>query len=117
MNNITALIQHFKIDKIDKAALKKWRLWAYRILRRKNFPIDLSICAYGKSHIVERTKPFGGGYIFWSKACSGCAIGQAIIDIKKRKNIEPDKAHCRFLESGLLTRDQIKTGDIYTLSD
>ncbi|SRR5258706_4662344 len=117
MSNLTQLVNYFRKSQSTKSNLNKWRLWAFKILRRKNFPIDLSICAYGKNQLVDRVKPFGGGSIFWSKACSGCHIGDAIINLYKTDRTEfiPTHKHCLFLESGLLTRDPVKPGDVYIL--
>jgi len=115
MKEITALLDHFRLNKNEISILNKWRRWAYQVLKRRNFPLDLSICAYGKHHLVDRVKPFGGGYIFWSKACNGCQLGKALINLKQNHGLDPAYAHCTFLESGLLTRDQVKPGDVYAL--
>lgn len=117
MSSLTQLVNYFRKSKSTNSNLNKWRQWAYKILRRRNFPMDLSVCAYGKTQLVDHVKPFGGGYIFWSKACSGCHIGDAIINLYKTNRIGfvPRNKHCVFLESGLLTRDPVKPGDLYIL--
>ena len=94
-----------------------WVTWAAALLKRRNILIDLSVCAYGNTQIVDRVKPFGAGSIFWSKACDGCSLGSTIIKLHKENKIPPKdlEPFCALLQTGLLTRDSVKPGDIYEL--
>src|SRR5438105_3832761 len=90
----------------EQAKNTNWVAWAAALLKRRNILIDTSICAYGNTQIVDRVKPFGGGSIFWSKACGGCNLGATIIKLHKENRI-PTKVlepFCALLQTGLLTR-------------
>jgi hypothetical protein len=119
MSNLTQMLKYFQTSK-KVSSLDKWRKWARQILRRKNVTVDLSICAYGNEQLIEKVRPFGGGYLFWSKACGGCPIGRGMLKLVVSQRRNPQEildapTHCVFLESGLLTRDAVKPGQVYQL--
>jgi len=110
------LLQYFNTKKKNSAGvLQNWRNWAYRILFRRHVVIEPTICAYDKDHLVGRVQPFGGGSIFWSQACNGCQLGELLIGYYKTFKKVPQSSHCALLLSGLLTKDQVKPGQVYHL--
>lgn len=109
-----SLLSYFKVNK-PVTTLPKWRAWAAKLLRRRNHLIDLNICAYDKTHLITKVQAFGGGSVFWSSACDGCQLGSLIIKLYKANKNLPQHPHCALLQSGLLTQDQVKTGQIYHL--
>ncbi len=109
-----ALLDFLDIKTHKQNNTNGWRNWVLKILRRRNILVSLDICAYGKSHLIDRVQPIGGGYVFWSKACDGCQLGKLIIKNLQTK-IKPKTIHCAFLKSGLLTLDAVKPNMVYKL--
>jgi len=119
LEELTKVLAKIKSQFTQPNNLNKWREWAIKILKQKHLPIfERMFCAYGHAQVVEKVKPFGGGYIFWSRVCGGCPIGSYTIKLLRAgRKIPTDVKFCSLLESGLLTRDPVKPGDIYTLPE
>ncbi|SRR5213075_2960317 len=110
------LLKYLKIQKSGSGeTLANWRHWACNLLRRRHITVEPSVCAYDKIHLVGKVQSFGGGSLFWSKACSGCELGKLLISTYETFKKVPQDAHCALLASGLLTRDKVKVGQVYHL--
>lgn len=91
----------------------KWLGWAQKVLAKRGIETDIDSCAYEKQHLVSNVKPIGGGWMFYSKACSGCAISKIGLNMKKLPKGAPN---CALLKFPLLTREKPEEGTIFKLS-
>lgn len=91
-----------------------WLEWVKKLLTRKGIDIDIDSCAYGKTHLVSRAKPIGGGWLFYSQGCSGCAhsrIGLEAIGGKLPKGAP----NCAMLSGPLLSLTKVQNGTKFLL--
>lgn len=103
------------VEKIKETKKKRWIWWIINKLHKKGILIDPLICAYGNPQIVGKVKKYGNGYIFWSKACGGCPIGeQLILDYKKKKKL-PKDLPCVLLKNALISVTPVAEGEIVKL--
>ena len=92
------------------SALKQlhWLEWAQKILAKRGIATDTDSCAYGKTHLASNVQPVGGGWMFHSKACSGCTISNfGLLD----KKLPKGAPNCIILKSPLLTPEPVKEGE------
>lgn len=93
----------------------KWIIWIANKLRKKGYLADLDICAYGNNQIVGKVIKYGGAYIFWSKACSGCPFGEELIrDYKKNRQL-PKELSCALLKNALISQKPVSEGEVKKL--
>ena len=92
----------------------KWLDWLITKLRKKGYLVG-NICAYKNTQIVGEVKQYGGAYIFWSKACTGCYPGLNVIEEYKKTRQLPTDFPCVLLKSVLISLTPIKKGDIINL--
>ena len=110
MNTITKLL----IKAITMHS--NWVQWAATKFQKKGYLAETVICAYGNEQIVGEVRKFGGGYVFWSKACAGCRVGARLIeDYQKTKKFTESTTMCALLENALFTKAKVSEGDIYNL--
>lgn len=102
-----------QIAKIKKTT--KWIMWIVKKLRKKGYLVDIDICAYGQNHIATRVRKFGNAYIFWSKGCSGCQVGQILIAKYKSNNKIPKELSCALLKNALISKGPVKEGEVVQL--
>lgn len=110
-------IQVFKKLRDENLSQQKyfnWLKWVEKLAIRKGYKADVGICAYGQEHLVHNPKPIGGGWMFFSKACSGCEISE--LGLKVKKNKWPRGApNCALLQSPLFIRQKVKEGHVVML--
>jgi len=94
---------------------KNWLGWIVKKLSKKGVLIDPQICAYGNTQIVGRVKKYGNGYVFWSKACGGCPIGEQLILNYKNKKELPKDLPCILLKNALISQTPVAEGEVVML--
>lgn len=94
-----------------------WLEWVQKLLAKKGIDSDIDSCAYGRTHLVSRAKPVGGGWSFYSQACSGCAASKAGLDAVKKYGIPlPDGApNCALLSGPLFSLTKVHNGEEFNL--
>ena len=93
-----------------------WMKWVQKLLARKGILSDIDSCAYGKNHLVSHAKPIGGGWMFYSKGCSGCPIsymGMQLFELGKE--LPKGAPNCAFLSGPLFSLTKISDNTIITL--
>lgn len=93
----------------------KWIKWLINKLRKKGYLVDLDICAYKNEQIVGKVIRYGGTYVFWSKACSGCSIGGELIRNYKKNKQLPQKLPCALLKTALISQKSVSEGEVILL--
>lgn len=102
-------------ENIKRRKKSKWLAWIIKKLNKKGILADPQICAYGNSQLVGRVKKYGNAYIFWSKACTGCALpAQLIIDYSKTKEL-PKDLPCVLLKNALISPTPVAEGEVVQL--
>lgn len=95
----------------------KWLTWLEDVFRRRGVLIDTDSCAYGKTHLVSKAEKIGGGWMFYSKSCSGCPISRREAQLfKETKKVSPTAPNCALLKSPLFSQTEVKNGQEVELS-
>ena len=110
LETLRSKIRTHKIKKV-----KRWLKWVSSRLMKKGYLADTDICAYGNDQLVGKVKEFGGGYIFWSKACSGCTVGIIMLEEFKKKKKVPEQSPCILLKNALITKTKVSEGEVVKL--
>ncbi len=94
-----------------------WLKWVQKLLAKKGIATDIDSCAYGQTHLVSRAKPIGGGWMFYSQACSGCAVSKlGLTSLKNMDNKLPKGApNCALLSGPLFSLTRVKNGTVFNL--
>lgn len=88
-----------------------WLRWIERLLARRGILTDTDSCAYGKTHLVSKAEKVGGGWMFYSQGCSGCAISRMGLEVKGTGKPLPRGApNCALLSGPLFSMTEVKNG-------
>jgi hypothetical protein len=107
-----------KIQKARERRKNKQIVFLQKLAKRRGFALDLHPCQEGFKQIVDKVAKAGHGFFYTSKACAGCAPGEAFLrnNMKKDGTLQefPEKIlGCRKLQEELLySKQEIKENDI-----
>jgi len=80
----------FRINSAKMQREQKRILFYKKLALRRGLPLEDTPCQEGFAQVVDKVIPAGHGFLYTSRACSGCAVGAKFIT----KNFSPQKSKC-----------------------
>lgn len=104
------------VNKNKTSKIIKWLEWVQKLVAKRGIVSDIDSCAYGKTHLVSRAKPVGGGWMFYSKGCTGCPASKLGITLfNQDKEIPKGAPNCAILSGPLFSLVRVNNNTLINL--